>query len=392
MSIAKETVKTIVGEQCVRCGSCVQICPKSALSFSHAGFETSLELNDRLCVECGLCLQHCPVTNPVRLRQPVSAYAAYSKKEEIRKTSASGGVFSVLAEEFLENGGIVYGAAMQKDWSVSQVKAERLEELKPLRGSKYVKSTSSDTYKQVKADLKAGKKVLYSGTPCLIAGLYSFLGNDVDGLFTTDVVCHGTPDSAVFQDYIRFREEKDGIRISELRFRDHTIKKDTFNGIIHYKKGNKEYVKPLLYQCDSYYYWFMHSKIYQQHCYSCPFACRKRTADITLGDFWGIETVFPDRKAGNISLVLVNSEKGDILLESSRGIEKFAVDTEAACKHNGQLNRPSQMPSEYEYFTRMFKEKGYGFLQEQFDKLPVRPKLLAKIAFHTPDYIKRLLK
>ena len=193
-----------IGKKCCGCNSCAQSCPKQCISMSedNEGFlYPSVDTN--LCVECHLCEKVCPVLNISSGQYPISCYAAKSPDEQIRKESSSGGIFSLLAQKIIENDGVVFGAAFNKKWEVVHCYTETLEGLNSLRGSKYVQSKIGNAYEQVKTFLKNGRLVLFSGTPCQIAGLKTFLRKDYENLITLDFVCHGVPSPGVFRWYLQ---------------------------------------------------------------------------------------------------------------------------------------------------------------------------------------------
>lgn len=193
-----------IGKKCCGCNSCAQSCPKQCISMSedNEGFlYPSVDTN--LCVECHLCEKVCPVLNISSGQYPISCYAAKSPDEQIRKESSSGGIFSLLAQKIIENDGVVFGAAFNKKWEVVHCYTETLEGLNSLRGSKYVQSKIGNAYEQVKTFLKNGRLVLFSGTPCQIAGLKTFLRKDYENLITLDFVCHGVPSPGVLRWYLQ---------------------------------------------------------------------------------------------------------------------------------------------------------------------------------------------
>ncbi len=161
------------------------------------------QVDDEVCIECGLCEKTCPVINQAESCKPIKVYAAKNNNEEIRLKSSSGGVFTLLAESIIKDGGVVFGVRFDSDWNAVHDYTESVEGLEVFRGSKYVQSDISDNFKKAKEFLKKGRKVLFSGTPCQIAGLKEFLRNDYDNLLTVDVVCHGVPSPAVWIAYIK---------------------------------------------------------------------------------------------------------------------------------------------------------------------------------------------
>ena len=188
---------------CCGCAACVQACPKQCISFNEdeQGFRYPL-VDESLCIDCGLCEKVCPVIHQSDAKKPLKVYAAQNPNEEIRLKSSSGGIFTLLAEAVIDEGGVVFGARFDKNWEVEHGYTESKEGLTAFRGSKYLQSRTGETYKQARDFLKAGRKVLYSGTSCQIAGLKKFLRKEYENLITVDVVCHGAPSPLVWRTYL----------------------------------------------------------------------------------------------------------------------------------------------------------------------------------------------
>lgn len=191
-------------KDCCGCSSCVQRCPKQCITLKedNEGFLYPI-VNKEICISCGLCEKVCPVLSQGEPRKPLKVYAAKNQDEEIRRQSSSGGVFTLLAEQVIREGGVVFGAIFDENWEVKHDFAETIEGLAPFRGSKYVQSRIDDNYKKAERFLNQGRKVLFSGTPCQIAGLKRFLRNEYDNLLTVDFVCHGVPSPGVWRQYLK---------------------------------------------------------------------------------------------------------------------------------------------------------------------------------------------
>ena len=200
--------------KCTGCHACVNACPKNCIGMvsDEEGFLYP-EIRQTECVNCGKCEKVCPLLNG-KTKNPDAlqiGYAAYNKDETIRLKSSSGGIFTLLAEWIIQQGGVVVGAAMTEDCkSVQHTIAETIEDLENLRGSKYLQSTIGTIFKTVKKYLDSGRLVLFTGTPCQIGGLYSYLGKEYDNLYTQDLICHGVPSPLIWKNYVELRER--GIR------------------------------------------------------------------------------------------------------------------------------------------------------------------------------------
>lgn len=297
-------------KDCCSCGACANVCPKNciALKSDKEGFLYP-KIDKEKCVDCGLCEKVCPIVNAEKKQESVlKSYAAFSPDNELRKKSSSGGMFSLFADKILESGGVVYGAAFDKKFLVHHIGIENKNELYKLQGSKYFQSRTENTFKEVNDNLNNGRKVLYTGTACQIAGLKSFLKKDYDNLYTIDVLCHGTPSPKVWRKYIAEQENKNGGKLTEVFFR----KKDTgwktysveleFDNLKKYKK---------IFGQDIFMKLFLHNICLRPSCHDCKFKSLERDSDITIGDAWGIEQHSPEMDDNmGASVVLVHSQKG----------------------------------------------------------------------------------
>ena len=301
---------------CCGCGACENICPKGAITMKPDEWGYSYPVVDlSRCVSCSACKKVCSYQNGISLCEPIRAYAAVNKTQNQIEKSASGGVFSAVATYFLKSGGVVFGAAL--DFEGGHPKAhlvgiDDVNQLWQLQGSKYVQSAVEQTYKQAKQNLDAGKDVLFSGTPCQIAGLYGYLKKEYANLWTIDVICHGVPNLKFFDDYLSIEGKKRGGVPIGYSFRD---KKRGWgmNARLDLRclsgKEKSTYIPARL---TSYNTLFLDGDVYRENCYECPYARKERVSDMTIGDFWGIEREHPellkqsefDEKKG-ISCILV---------------------------------------------------------------------------------------
>lgn len=210
---------------CCGCKACAAVCPKKCIKMvtDREGFWYP-EVDQSACINCGKCERVCPVLNRKK-RQPRKfgrkAYAAINTDPEIRFQSSSGGIFTAIAEAIIDRGGVVFGAAFDKEFAVRQVFAETKEDLAAFRGSKYVQSDMGDAYSSVLRFLQSGRIVLFSGTPCQIGALKSFLGKEYPNLITVDLICHGVPSPMVWEKYVRHRRSLDSdSQLRTVQFRD----------------------------------------------------------------------------------------------------------------------------------------------------------------------------
>lgn len=267
------------------------------------------KVDEPQCVNCGLCEKVCPILfkqKPDSIK--VEAYAAYTSNSELREKSSSGGIFSLLAQEILNRGGTVAGAAFDADFSVRHILVENGAELDRLRGSKYVQSRMEDTYVQIRDLLKQGRPVLFTGVACQIAGLKAFLGREYENLYTVDVLCHGVPSPKVWAHYRREQAQIHGTTLEEVSFRDKRKGWRHYSMALNFAEG-VEYCRPGAE--DTYLRVFLRDLCLRPSCHSCRFKDFPRLSDLTIGDAWGIERHMPDLDDDHgTSVVLVNSEKG----------------------------------------------------------------------------------
>ena len=352
--------------ECAGCRMCEQICPKNAIKMEddEEGFLRPV-VDEDLCINCGLCIKRCPQRNEVeKSRENQTAYAAKIKNIDTLKNSSSGGVFSVLANEYIKNNGKVYGAAYDENFNVMHIGVDTLEGLKKIRGSKYVQSNTLDTYSNVKKDLQEGKQVLYSGTACQIAGLNKFLDKNYENLLTVDIVCHGVPSQKLFKKYKEYIENKYNGRIEEISFRNKEKRGWGLN--LKIKLDNGKIIRKFAY-IDPYYKAFVNGDIYRECCYNCKYANSNRVGDITLADYWGVANVHPEFYDGKgVSAVIVNNQKGiDTWNKVKDELEYIETSVEFIKKYNPNLVKPTYRKKSRDYIYNKLDEKDFKkFIKE----------------------------
>lgn len=333
-------------ENCTGCGACVQRCPKQCISWTTKEFNFRYpQVDEAACINCGLCEKACPINKELKAPTAQKAYAAVHKDSSVLKKSTSGGAFTALADTIFSQGGVVYGAAMLNDMQVKHIRTENRTAFAELRSSKYLQSDTGTTYQMVEQDLKQGKVVLYSGTPCQIDGLKCFLRKEYENLYTADIVCHGVGSQAYFDKYMDFAKERYG-KIKALRFRAKEYAGWSCGGVV-VVVGTSNSEKKIPYRdFDNYYYsYFLSGDIYRKCCYSCKYANTKRVGDFSLGDYWGVEALkLPLQTENGCSLLLVNNDRAEKLLETVVDLDKVETTIEQAAHCNKQLNEPSRLP------------------------------------------------
>ena len=299
---------------CTSCSACVNICPQNAIIMEEdkEGFKYPKIIEEK-CIKCGMCSKVCPMIekykNKDKYYKTPKVMAAWTKEEEIRLDSTSGGVFTELAKEILENDGYVCGAIYDKDWTVKHIVTNKLEDLSEIRSSKYLQSNINLVFREIKEKLQDGKKVLVCGSPCQIQGLNKFLGKEYGNLITCDFICRGMNSPKIFLKYIHSLEKKYNSKVIKVKFKNKTFGWHNFATKIDFENG-KKYIQNRY--CDSYMIGYLNYNAFMRpSCYDCKFKGLTRTADITLADFWGIENIEPklDNNQGT-SLVMLNSKKG----------------------------------------------------------------------------------
>jgi coenzyme F420-reducing hydrogenase beta subunit len=351
-----------VKEHCFGCRACEQICPQKCIDMieDNEGFFYP-KINVNICIKCGLCRKACPINKNNMfslLNQPI-VYAAWNKNNEILRNSSSGGMFSAIADYVLNKKGTVFGCAFDNKFIAKHICTEDKKNMYKIRGSKYVQSDTSDTYKQVKKLLNKGKYVFYTGTPCQIAALKSFIGQDYKNLITADLICNGVPSQKIFTQYIKHLENIYKGKITEFRFRDKLRYGWTHSYYIKINKDNYNKSKCKTAYLSSYYYAFLNKMIQRPSCYGCPYSNTKREGDITIADFWGIEKFYPqiDTSMG-MSLVIINTYKGlDIINALDNKIEKIEMTMNQAKYQQENLKHP------------IFKPELRNIIYKEIDKL-----------------------
>ena len=387
-------------KDCCGCGACFSVCPRNAISMEEdaCGYVYP-RIDDTLCVECGKCRQVCAFQNHTETNTPKEVYAAAAKSSDVIQNAASGGIFTVLADAVIDKGGVVFGAAFGEDWSVQHTAAESKEQLQKLRGSKYTHSSTGDTFRQVQKLLKEGRYVLYSGTPCQIAGLYGFLGKAYENLLTVDLICHGVPSNRMFQDFVKALEQKENGRVVSFSFRDKSMGWGK-NGSAVIESGGKTYRKKLWESASAYPYYFAKSLLSRENCYTCKYACANRPGDISLGDYWGIEKSHPEYLGKNgfddtkgISAVIANTDQGKAalqLLQETACMKESAF--EAAASGNERLRHGSECSPRRAELLALYEKDGWSALEKYHSDSVGLKKHMSFVKSLIPPALKRCLK
>lgn len=333
-------IQIIDKAKCCGCNACAQRCPKQCITMyeDEEGFLYP-EVDVKDCIDCGLCEKVCPVLNQCESRLPLQVFAAKNKNEDQRLRSSSGGIFILLAEYIIKQGGVVFGARFDKNWEVEHAYAEAFENLESLMRSKYVQSRIDNTYKEAEQFLKQGRKVLFVGTPCQIVGLKKFLRKDYENLLAVDFICHGVPSPGIWRNYLKeiqtersggteekavsFSSQKSESLITGINFREKQLggygwKK--FGFVVHTRSLSASDKNSVLLSSDfganTFMGGFLANLYLRPSCYQCPAKAGKSFSDLTIGDFWGIDKFKPDFDDDKgVGAVLVYTQKGLSMLK-----------------------------------------------------------------------------
>lgn len=390
---------------CCGCSACVQKCPRQCISIieDEEGFLYPV-VNKEDCIDCGLCEKVCPVIHQSEERKPLKTYAAKNKDEDIRILSSSGGFFTLLAEEVIKEGGVVFGAKFDDRWEVKHDYTETIDGLHVFRSSKYVQSRIEDNYKKAESFLKSGRRVLFSGTPCQIAGLKRFLRKEYDNLLTVDFVCHGVPSPKVWRRYLTETVahmcdkntvssdpiSKENAHIKSISFRNKCSgwKKYSFALTLSAttRSGAKNTVSLVdVFSKNTFMKGFLANLYLRPSCYTCPAKCGKSGSDITIGDLWGAPSIIgQDDDDRGTSLVLINREVP--LFRESASLWIKDIEYRLALANNYCIERSVKEPKKRKQFYLLYTKRKYS--------LETIISRLAKVSFYDKfiTLIKRILK
>lgn len=338
--------------KCTQCMACVNACPKKCISMEDegAGFHIP-HINHDLCIECGSCVKACHRLSPIsELNLPLKTLACWTKKDEDRRKSSSGGVFSVLARKVLSENGVVFGATMDSDLQVKHVYIDKLEDIVKLQGSKYVQSYLGDTYKQVRDALKQNKLVLFTGTPCQVAGLLTFLRIKYDNLLTCDFVCHGVPSQKAFDIFCERTKIKGSCDGVSFRFTAgwgyqlaRLVKPFNKNMASRQNCVVRKVVHPRK-------AWYMKAfdkgLMFNEACFTCVYTTPQRVSDFTMADYWGLGAKIPFNYPTfkGVSMLLVNNQKSIDFISNCTDLFYEERPLEEAIEGNYNLSHSSKRP------------------------------------------------
>lgn len=390
-------ISIVEKEDCCGCNACSLICPKKCITMCEDAMGSKYpKVDNALCIQCGACLKVCPFLNPESPCSPIQCYASVIDNDEIRIKSSSGGIFYSMAHRVIECGGIVFGAVFNKKWEVEHVSVEDLEGIQRMMGSKYVQSDTQQTYAEVRRCIQSDRLVLFSGTPCQIAGLNHYLHKEYDNLITVEVICHGVPERGVWRDYLSsmFTQQKGertggkkvlqpsinerDFKVNSVSFRDKKNGWKNFGFTLIYTSstGNLENscltsAKEALFEAfqqNKYINAFLRNLSLRPSCYDCKAKSGKSHADITIGDFWGIEgtNIMLDDDKG-ISAIVCRTDKGMNFLRQCKNLKFEECTYQDIKKSNPSLDESVIYTDNAKIFHRLFPQKGFLGIMSYID-------------------------
>lgn len=373
-------------ESCYGCTACEQICPKKAIKLieNSEGFNYP-SLNNKLCVNCGLCEKVCPYTKKLVDNEINNVCGLQNLNQDDLMKSSSGGVFIAMAKFVLSKGGFVAGCILDDNFVVKHILTNDLNLVEKMQGSKYVQSYIGNVYTNIKELLDDGKFILFSGTPCQVAGLKFFLMKEYNNLLTIDLICHGVPSQYLLNEYIN--DMSLDKKIKTLKFRDKKNNGWCASGSIYYKRA----IKKTTVNNDSFYNLYLGNAISRMSCYSCKYSTTNRVGDITIGNFWNINDEFSniDTKNG-FSEIKINSNKGMDLFNSIKN-NFFIVDTtlKIIVNGNGNLVKPCEKPDIRDEIYNEINKYGYKFVVKKYCHFSYIKPFLKKLF---PKKIKKIIR
>lgn len=372
-------IQVVDKAKCVGCHACYNCCPLNCITMEddNEGFMYP-RVDQNVCINCKKCEKVCPVIQKPTLGSfSEASFAAYSKNEQIRKCSSSGGVFSALAQIVLKHNGVVFGAAFDDEFQVHHIRVESVKDLEKLRGSKYVQSRIEKTFKDAKEILESGREVYFSGTPCQIDGSKNYLGREYENLITQDIICHGVPAPYVWDKYLDSVRNNINSEITQISFRDKLLGWRKYSVRIEGANGKVEMStfldNPMMRA-------YLRDMCLRPSCYDCPSKGVKRSSDITLADFWNVSDFIDDFDDDRgTDLIICHSSKGmKLLQEAESAIECHKVDMRAVYE-NVPMNTSSRLPTKRNDFMEYLEHGSFVESVQKYCTIPIHERLVTKI-------------
>lgn len=372
--------------QCTMCNACALICPRECIEPQKDKHLWFMTIDKSRCVECHLCETVCPNLTKPPMKEAYNVYAAWAKENRIRKNSASGGVAATLYSYALLSGMYIAGVTLDDKFEAHFEVTKKNTDISKFQNSKYTFSYTDNTFNKIAQLLKTNKKVLFIGLPCQVAGLKKFCQVKKvidDGLYTVDLICHGTPLPEYLQEHIHNIELTKGIQAEKVYFRDPRYGTGNFLFTIYGKQiissGNRKFsvksqaspaYKKLVISNDLYQIGYHNGWIYRECCYLCHYAQRKRVGDLTIGDFHGLGKVEPyNGPMDKVSCLFVNTQKGRAWLNKIECSEVLHIEERPLNEpytYEPQLSHPSYGGPKHDDFIKKI-QSGDGFVKSAAD-------------------------
>ena len=342
------TIEIIQSSQCCACYACVNACPQKCIVMNREKTGSLYpHIIETKCIKCGKCLNTCPAAHNIPRNTPVEVFAAFSRNENEREVSTSGGIATVIAKKMVDCGGVIYGAAMVKS-EIRHIRASSYEDVEKIQGSKYVHSHLKDIYSKIEIDIQHHIPIVFIGTPCQVAGVKQYLKVIPDNVFFIDILCHGVTSLDCFLNGLHLETHE---KVSKVIFRHNNhYCLDGYN-------ENGKHIFSTPYRASYWYNGFVEGYFFRENCYACKYAGKERVGDITIGDFWGLQNDFDTQKG--VNFIAVSTQKGKHLWAMIQNSVQFeARHLNEAVPFNHSLNSPANKPKEYERFKKIYKIMG----------------------------------
>lgn len=374
--IKKNTILLTNKENCCGCTACYSVCPVNAISMT-ADSEGFLypEINEKKCISCNKCTFVCAFKEAINKNIAISKataviwnnailFAVKHLNQNVRESSRSGGIFTAVSDYVLTKNGVVYGCVLADNMKVQHIRATNKTERDCMRGSKYVQSDLGDTFYKVKNDLENGLTVLFTGTPCQVGGLHSYLNHRYNNLMCLEIICHGVPSPLILEKYIDWWSKRKLSNVISINFRN----KADFGWhqhveTIYFENGTKE-------NCSFYAQLFYSNAVLRPSCYKCPYKndyFHHSSAEITIGDFWGINKTVPnfDDNKG-VSIVLLNNQNGVAIFDAIKENVDFKKATFNEYNLQKALLEPCKKPKIREHLWKELHTKDFSYILKRY--------------------------
>lgn len=405
----KRHVNIIDTHDCCGCTACQAVCPQQCIVMQadYLGFSYP-EVDEGKCIECGLCEKTCPFQNPHAETEPINCHAAYNTNEEELTKSSSGGIFIALARMVIEKGGVVLGASFNEDWSVSHRSAQTMEEITPMMTSKYLQSRMESSLSETKVFLNEGRQVLFTGTPCQIAGLKHFLRKEYPNLLAVEVICHGVPSPAVWKNYLEeILDRPEGgpagkntvlpsplkserLVIANISFRDKRLGWEKYGfavsprlsayGDAKNSASPSNIFEP--FSTNVYIKAFLRNWSLRPSCFACQAKCGKSQADITIGDFWGarkVEGIVVNDQG--TSCVICRTPKGSEAVIKLHSIHLQDVTYDQILTGNPSLEQSVSETEQAKKFRKFFPKRGFTRTMANLEHTPLHKRIIMSLRY-----------